>query len=387
MKKLFTLIACLAITMSSYADWTLNVGGQSYPMTLVEESNPQTYTASVELAPGSYAATITNGTKISSSGTTTFTISTTKIVKFWGQIPTGKDWIAGLCSEMEYPIVNSGWMYLCYVYGLDDNNNGIAYYNEPGTADLKSAQGTKSPSDTYWLTANSTGTPPFNFTYNNKTSGIKKLSLDYTTWKVTVDAATAIDVNVSAAGASTLVAPADLTIPAGVKAYTLDYDGSQTLVATEVTTTIPANTPVLLNAAEGTYSFAIAGTANIATDTKDSKTYMPDVHSTGNVLVGVMQPHYVPVGAYVLQNGENGVGFYQVDAKTTNYKINNYRCYVSLPAQASAKLNIVFPEDNPTGISNITTAQDNTMFNIAGQRVNTNTKGIVIKNGKKYLNK
>lgn len=42
-----------------------------------------------------------------------------------------------------------------------------------------------------------------------------------------------------------------------------------------------------------------------------------------------------------------------------------------------------------TGITNISAdkASDNVLYNVAGQRVNANAKGLVIKNGKKYINK
>ena len=148
---------------------------------------------------------------------------------------------------------------------------------------MKSALGSKSPSDIYWITANSTGTPPFGMTVNSSAAGIKKITLDYSKWAISVDEATSVDVTIGAAGASTLCAPAALTIPSGVKAYTLEYDGSA-LQAHEVTTTIPANTPVLLNAAAGNYSFAIAGDASIGTDVRSSKTYYPDVTTTNNNL-------------------------------------------------------------------------------------------------------
>lgn len=61
---------------------------------------------------------------------------------------------------------------------------------------------------------------------------------------------------VTSAGASTLVLPYDATIPNGVKAYTLtNTEGEATAIATELTGSIPANTPVLINAAAGTYNF------------------------------------------------------------------------------------------------------------------------------------
>lgn len=44
----------------------------------------------------------------------------------------------------------------------------------------------------------------------------------------------------------------------------------------------------------------------------------------------------------------------------------------------------------PTGISNVeasASAKSSTLYNLAGQQVSESYKGIVVKNGKKYLNK
>ena len=64
----------------------------------------------------------------------------------------------------------------------------------------------------------------------------------------------------------------------------------------------------------------------------------------------------------------------------------------ALTANPGARLNIVF-EGETTGISNVdVNANDNfdanaPMYNLAGQRVNKSYKGVVIVNGKKYMNK
>lgn len=107
---------------------------------------------------------------------------------------------------------------------------------------------------------------------------------------------------------------------------------------------------------------------------------MPTV--TEGALNGVYQEKYVPQSAYVLQNGESGVGFYKVNV--ADYAINAFRCYVSVPA-ASSNLRIVFPEDGVTGISTVATAADNVVYNLQGQRVEATKAGVYVKNGKKFI--
>lgn len=72
--------------------------------------------------------------------------------------------------------------------------------------------------------------------------------------------------------------------------------------------------------------------------------------------------------------------------KADGVKISPFRAYFTgIPEDASAKLN--FDDEETTGITNVNAAEsnDDTLYNLAGQKVNAAYKGIVIKNGKKYL--
>lgn len=413
MKKLFTLACATIMAVSAMAQSQtqltiqikkdnknfLELGeltNKGTNMTAVPGSALEAFTYSIDLEAGEYqvyiGGTKSDGSAIGTAYAPKFTLTSTKTVHFWGRVQSGKNYVDGLCTAVQYGMMDGNWCYYAPAVPSYESTTLDAYFVMPVSAEwqkLKVGAEVKVLADNV-LTGNST--PPFtlkqNGTYVKSIQGVKKAVIDYATWTATIYNLDAIDVNITSAGASTLCCPNPLTIPSGVKAYTLSHDGSAALIATEVTTTIPANTPVLLNGAEGTYTFNFAGdfVAPGTAKTTTSKDYMPVVTASGNVLNGIYNSMYVPQNSYVLQNGENGVGFYKVDV--TNYPVNAFRCYVSLPAaDAHAKLNIVFPEDIPTGISNIATAQNNTMFNIAGQRVNSNTKGIVIKNGKKYLNK
>lgn len=193
------------------------------------------------------------------------------------------------------------------------------------------------------------------------------------TWKYTWNSGTA--------KAGTLILPYEANIPDGITAYTLTYTSGSAATATEITTgVLPANTPVLLNAetASTNYYFTSTGTVPDAAPTELKKGAMTGVYSTG----------YVPANSYVLQNGADGLGFYKVTADNT-ISIGAYRAYLTPGQNAEAPMiSIVFNDDMTTGIGNITSApskDEGVAYNLAGQRVANGYKGLVIKNGKKYI--
>mgnify|MGYP003288551844 CR=1 FL=1 len=216
-----------------------------------------------------------------------------------------------------------------------------------------------------------------NLDYSVKNFGVGKATLDLKTFKFIIEN-NIFDtpLTVTSAGASTLVLPYEATIPEGVKAYTLtNTEGEATAIATELTGSIPANTPVLINAVAGTYNFH-------GTET----TYKKGEQTVG-ALTSVRACKYVPVGSYVLQNHNGKVGFYKVET-ASSVMIGANRAYLTPSvAMAAAKINIEYPE--VTGITSIkdTTIEDDVMYNLAGQKVGNDYRGIVIKNGYKFFNK
>lgn len=216
-----------------------------------------------------------------------------------------------------------------------------------------------------------------NSEYSVTTFGVGKATLDLKTFKFTIEN-NIFDtpLTVTSAGASTLVLPYEATIPEGVKAYTLtNTEGEATAIATELTGSIPANTPVLINAVAGTYNFH-------GTETTWEKT-----EKTVGALTSVRACKYVPVGSYVLQNHNGKVGFYKVET-ASSVMIGANRAYLTPSvAMAAAKINIEYSE--VTGITSIktTTIENDVMYNLAGQKVGNDYRGIVIKNGYKFFNK
>ena len=93
---------------------------------------------------------------------------------------------------------------------------------------------------------------------------------------------------------------------------------------------------------------------------------------------------------YILGKSGEDVGFYWQKG-TGGTKVNNaaHKAFLRVPASSRAKfLSFTFGEET-TGINGITASdaeQNGTaLYNLAGQRVAKGYKGLVIKNGKKYL--
>ncbi len=82
------------------------------------------------------------------------------------------------------------------------------------------------------------------------------------------------------------------------------------------------------------------------------------------------------------------LGFYWGAANGGTFTVRDNSAYLVLPKENQAK-GFSFVDLETTGIknANTTVAGGNVMYNLAGQRVNKNAKGIVIINGKKMLNK
>lgn len=234
------------------------------------------------------------------------------------------------------------------------------------------------------------------------TAGVYQVTYDYKSCVANISKVNSYTLHVGDALAATVCFPCDATIPSGVKAWTLKYEGG-VLNATSVKTTILANTPVLINVdKEGDYTFDFSGdysysfTENPSDATKEN--YINDVTSADNNLIGVMQPHLIPeynAGTnpyyyYVLQNNANGLGFYKVNNKW--YIIKQFRAYLKIPYDAgeARALTIVYDDENTTGVKNVknTMAEgSNEIYNLSGQRVGKDYKGVVIKNGRKMIQK
>jgi hypothetical protein len=174
--------------------------------------------------------------------------------------------------------------------------------------------------------------------------------------------------DLGSAGAGTLCLPFAAAIPDGVTAYTLEYSSGDKAAATLVNTTIPANTPVLLNGS-GEKTFSGSG------DVSASAT------NVVGSLTGVFASESVPTNSYVLQKQGDNVGFYKVN---TDITIPPFRAY--LTADADARGFIGIDEMSPTGVNEVkvnkVVAKTGKIYNLNGQIVSKPTKGLYIVDGK-----
>ena len=210
--------------------------------------------------------------------------------------------------------------------------------------------------------------------FTNTKDETLSLSKDDLVPQLTVDYALASHtLQVTDAGAATLVLPYETEIPENVKAYTLAYTSGNKAVATELTGVIPANTPVLVNAQKGEYTFK----ATVKLTTKADK-------PVSGSLNGVWSEEVVPVGSYVLQNQSGTVAFYRVDA--ADFKVKANQAYLYAPEAAGAKmLNIDFGGE-ATAINGVEAEASNAntqVYTIDGKKANRNN----LAKGKVYVTK
>ncbi len=211
-----------------------------------------------------------------------------------------------------------------------------------------------------------------------------------------LDATHNVVTEITEAGYSTLyVENADLTVPAGVTAFTAqiaEKENYQYLELAEVGGTIPASTPVILKGAPAIYEFTLAikptipdGALGIYDDiTVDGSQALAKEWAApieNNVLKGAAED-IEAAGKYVLAQPEGmAVCFYQAETGI----IKAGKAYLEVDSDVKA---FFFSFDDATGIEAIDNGHltiDNEIFNLAGQRVGKMQKGINIINGKKIL--
>ena len=188
-----------------------------------------------------------------------------------------------------------------------------------------------------------------------------------------INEVTEIPVTISSAGVATLNLPFAVTIPEGVKAYTGTKNNNE-ITLSEITGTIPANTPVIIEGEGKVHQFAIAY-GN--TETNDA---------TG--LKGTLAPVTIAddATAYVLKSGGQGIGLYKIDS-TSDRTIGANKAYATSDAtDTSAPQMLSFNFGNVTGIDTIQNqkSESNTYYDLNGRRVLYPVHGIFVKgNGQK----
>ena len=181
--------------------------------------------------------------------------------------------------------------------------------------------------------------------------------------------ATSVNLTIGSTGYATAYFPFAVTIPEGVKAYTVSAAADGVATLSPLTGTIPANTGVILSGDAKTYPFAI--TTSTASAVED------------NLLNGVtIATDLDPETSYILANGANGLGFYKVDPTDTKLAAN--KAYLNNANGSFFSLKL---DGAVTGIQSVENAAENApAYDLQGRRLpQVPTKGLYIQNGKKIM--
>ena len=170
-------------------------------------------------------------------------------------------------------------------------------------------------------------------------------------------------------------------IPEGIVARTYKIEGNVLSRSREYKKgdVLPKGTAVVLEAKEGQYVFE-----------ETSKTGETDPH---NALRGSDTKTTTSGGEvyYVFGKGSNGVGFYWKKANGEAFTTEAHKAYLvytpskTTNAKSFLGFDVALEIQGPTVIEK--TTFDGPIYNLAGQKVDKDYKGIIIVNGKKYLNR
>ena len=107
--------------------------------------------------------------------------------------------------------------------------------------------------------------------------------------------------------------------------------------------------------------------------------------TTGTTVTSLAGTDYLHVGA--IKNGVVGFG----KPASNSLARGTYYVVTKKPYSASGRMNVVWVDENDAtaiqAIQNKAKSSDNAIYNLRGEKVNAAYKGLVIKNGKKYIQK
>lgn len=195
-------------------------------------------------------------------------------------------------------------------------------------------------------------------------------------YKIVFTPAQAETATISAAGYATYVTKGnvDFSGETTLKAYAAKYDATAQKITLTAVKAAPANTPLVLKGAAGDYTLTAATEAPDAVSNNDLQAATAAVTADGS--------------QWILAQLNGGVGFAKCTPNTT---IAAGKAYLVIPATTTAKSFIGFGEDTTNGIASVISEEASMknarVYNLAGQQVNKAYKGVVIVNGKKYIQK
>jgi|GEM_PF-3164332 len=152
---------------------------------------------------------------------------------------------------------------------------------------------------------------------------------------------------------------------------------------------VKANVPFLVKPAKDITSIQVEGTI---ISTEGVQAYTKGVATLKGTYSTISN-------LYKTEGSENGDVYYigggkwKKAASTSTVKVKPFRAYLQTVTSTNAKVNVIIDgvadEDNTTGINEALqqTNSNATLYNLNGQKVSADYKGLTVKNGKKFINK
>lgn len=434
-KRILVLLCLMVVTMGAWANPTMKLTVMNGNTTVVDAqdmifTSENHWSKQIVISEGNLNANLTftatyndgNGGSNVVSGKGWFKVTSETTVTFYARKVVVKDKsnkdvdkAVASCDAMFVSINNANWKALGLLRPSvgAKNNSTIINSNNYGIKLFYDTANGNNASHTYYYSFKNDFQASLCYKINDKAinvgpefsafgTDVFQVTLDYEECQLTISTLDSYSLTIGDAGVATLCLPRPATIPdgSGIKAYRLTSNGSTTLTATKVAEAdapddgniIPANTPVLINGSKRDWNFVFdSETAAVYTE---ESSFLKDVEpdDAENVLHGIMAPHHVKTTGfnYVLQNNAGKIGFYKVNI--TDYWIYPFRAFINLasaPSEARS-LSIVFDDSETTGIADVRGQKEDVrgdIFNLSGQRVGKDYKGVVIKNGRKMIQK
>ena len=171
------------------------------------------------------------------------------------------------------------------------------------------------------------------------------------------------------------------TIPQGVVARTYKIEDNMLKLSKKYASgdVLPKDIAVVLEADEGSYTFWMTEKQG----EKDEKNVLKGTDDNSQTTGGTIY--------YGFSNGKRGVGFYWRKADGGAFENGAHKAYIAYTPSSTAQAKSYLVFDTATGV-HLTAFQESQMedeptYNLAGQRVGKDYKGIIIIRGKKYLRK
>lgn len=205
-----------------------------------------------------------------------------------------------------------------------------------------------------------------------------------------IDKDVTMDVAIGEADIATLCYPTTaLRVPEGVEAYTVaNYANEYVQMVPVANGIIPAGEPVVLKGAKGEYAFAKVTDIQYE---KNAENLLRGADAYGNMTAETGVKYYK-----LAKDATNGLGFYYGVADGSMFRLtptgrDYQKAYMVLSeGVAEASVRVLF--DEVTEIEDVDkdplpSTLTPILYNLAGQKVSADYRGIAIKNGKKVLMK